>query len=244
MDPGNGDDIRDLGLNLAASDPLTMFDHTEFDGEGNLYPSRLSFVCLLGSLHLFFDVQLQRNRLAAQTFDDMHEDHDEYAVPVEGAPQQPWIDLPNSEKRTANAFTYSQCLGEDAKDRCINDLCDKVIKFLQLTGPDMAIEKWASAFYDAALPGSLISPTSIGKELRSFGSDLALSSPVDLFMSHEWVNIPTSGLKHTLTHGSEQCQYSDRCFITMMLYANRWCVKCLARRRMGIVSMTQQRPAP
>jgi hypothetical protein len=211
-DPGNGGDIRYLGLsNLAASDPLTMFDHTEFDGEGNLYPSRLSFTwlgatALLGSLYVFLDVQLQPNRLAAQTFDNMHEDHDEYAVPVEGAPQQPWIDLPNSEKRTANPFTYSQRLGKDAKDRCISDLCDKVIKFLQLPGPDMAIEKWASAFNDATLPGSLISPTSIGKELRLFGSDLALSSPVDLSMSHKGVNKLTSGLKHMHTHGSKPCQ--------------------------------------
>jgi hypothetical protein len=31
-------------------------------------------------------VQLQRNRLAAQTFDDMHKDHDKYVVPVDGAP--------------------------------------------------------------------------------------------------------------------------------------------------------------
>jgi hypothetical protein len=51
----------------------------------------------------------------------------------------------------------------------------------------MTIEKLASAFKDATLPGSPISPTAIGKELRWFGSD-ALSSPVDIFMSHEWVN--------------------------------------------------------
>jgi hypothetical protein len=98
-----GDDIRDLGLNLAASDPLTMFDHTKFDGKGNLYPSRLSYAwigatALLGSLHLFFDVQLQRNRLAAQTFEDMNEDDEDYVVPADGAPKQPWIELPNSEK--------------------------------------------------------------------------------------------------------------------------------------------------
>jgi hypothetical protein len=113
-------------------------------------------------------VQLQRNRLAAQTFDDMNkEDHEEYVVPVDGAPKQPWIELPNSEKRTANAFTYSQrLLGEDAKDRCLSDLCDKFIKFLQVPVPDMTIEKWISAFKDATLPpGYLISPsTAIGKE--------------------------------------------------------------------------------
>jgi hypothetical protein len=181
-----------------------MFDHTEFDGEGNLYPSHLSYAwlgatTLLGSLHLFFDMQLQWNRLAAQTFDGVNKDDEEYVVPVDGAPKQPWIELPNPEKGTANAFTYSQCLGKDAKDCCLSDLCDKFIKFLQLPAPDMTIKKWilafkdatlpgSLAFKDATLPGSLISPTAIGKELRSFGSDLALSSPVDLFMSHEWVN--------------------------------------------------------
>jgi hypothetical protein len=60
--------------------------------------------------------------------------------------------------------------------------------FLQLPVPDMTIEKWVSAFKDATLPGSLISPMAIGKDLRLFRSDLALSSTVDLFMSHEWVN--------------------------------------------------------
>jgi hypothetical protein len=37
----------------------------------------------------------------------VNEDHEEYVVPVDGAPKQPWSELPNSEKRTANAFTYS-----------------------------------------------------------------------------------------------------------------------------------------
>jgi hypothetical protein len=57
--------MRELGLTLAASDPLTLFDYKEFDGEGNLFPSRLAFAwigatALLGSIHLFYDIQLQK----------------------------------------------------------------------------------------------------------------------------------------------------------------------------------------
>jgi hypothetical protein len=65
----------------------------------------------------------------------MNKDHEEYVVPVDGAPKQPWIELPNSEKRTVNAFTYSQHLGEDAKDCCLSDLCDKLINVLAVACP-------------------------------------------------------------------------------------------------------------
>jgi hypothetical protein len=41
-----GAEIRELGLNLAASDPLELFDSTEFDGEGNLFPSSLAYAWL------------------------------------------------------------------------------------------------------------------------------------------------------------------------------------------------------
>jgi hypothetical protein len=41
-----GDEIRELGLNLAASDPLELFDSTEFDGKGNLFPSSLAYAWL------------------------------------------------------------------------------------------------------------------------------------------------------------------------------------------------------
>jgi hypothetical protein len=188
----NGNELRLFGLNLAASDPLSLFHSTEFDGEGNLFPSNLSVAwlgasALLGSIHLFYDLELQKNRIAAQTFEDMHEDNDEYAVPIQGHPQQPWIDLADTDKQHSCAFTYSQRLGEDAQDRNMDDNCFKFRKFLQIEEMDMTIEKWTSAFQDACTPGSLIFPTVIGREMRSFGSDLALSSPVDLFMAHEWI---------------------------------------------------------
>jgi hypothetical protein len=74
-----GAEMREFGQNLAASDPLTMFNYKEFDGEGNLFPSRLAFAwigatALLGSIHLFYDIQLQNNRMNALTYKDMHED--------------------------------------------------------------------------------------------------------------------------------------------------------------------------
>jgi hypothetical protein len=188
----NGDEIRLFGLNLAASDPLSLFDSSEFDGEGNLFPSNLSVAwlgasALLGSIHLFYDVELQKNRSAAQTFEDMHEDNDAYAVPTQGSPQPPWYDLAASDKQNSRPFTYSQRLGEDAQDRCLDDLCVKFRKFLQVDELDMTIEKWTTAFQDATTRGSLTFPTVIGREIRTFGSDLALSSPVDLFMAHEWI---------------------------------------------------------
>jgi hypothetical protein len=111
-DPGNGDDMRDFGLNLAASDPLTLFDHSEFVGEGNLFPSYLAVAwlgatALLGWIHLFYDVELQTQCLAAQTFDNMHEENNDYSVPTEGLPLTPWNDLSPSEQHNSQAFTYS-----------------------------------------------------------------------------------------------------------------------------------------
>jgi hypothetical protein len=108
-DPGKGDGIRDFGLNLAASDPLVLFDSTKFDGEGNLFPSKLAHAwlgatALHGSIHLFFYVQLQKNRLAAQTFEDMHEDDEAYAVPMTGEPLAPWINMQERKKQNSRVF--------------------------------------------------------------------------------------------------------------------------------------------
>jgi hypothetical protein len=93
-DPSKGDEIRDFGLNLMASDPLVLFNSPKFDGEGNVFPSQLAHAwlgatALHGSIHLFFDVQLQKIRLAAQTFEDMHEDDKAYAIPMTGDPLAP-----------------------------------------------------------------------------------------------------------------------------------------------------------
>jgi hypothetical protein len=188
----NGDDLREFGLNLAASDPLNLFDPSEFDGEGNLFPSTLAVAwlgatALLGSVHLFYDLQLQKNRIAAQTFDDMHEDNEDYAVPTEGEPKDTWTDMDLLDQQQARAFTYSQRLGEDAQDRDLQELCLKFGQFMQTNELDMTIGKWTDAFEEAITPGSLIYDTPAGREMRIFGADLALTSPVDLFMAHEWI---------------------------------------------------------
>jgi hypothetical protein len=99
MDPGNGDEIRNFGLNLAASAPLILVDSSKFDDEGNLFPSQLAHAwlgstTLLGCIHLSYDLQLQKNRLAAQTFDDMHEDNNAYIIPQYSVPLVPWTNLP------------------------------------------------------------------------------------------------------------------------------------------------------
>jgi hypothetical protein len=185
--------MREFGLNLAASNPLTLFDYKEFDGDGNLFPCRLAFAwigatALLGSIHLFYDIQLQKNRMNALTYKDMHEDQDDYEVPSEGLlPHSTWNNLPDCEKQNCKAFTYSQCLGEEHKDRCITDMCFTYRNFFKIEELDMSVDKWANAFIDASTPGSLIFPMSIGKQIHSFGIDLAITHPAELFMEHEWI---------------------------------------------------------
>jgi hypothetical protein len=81
--------MRDFGLNLAASDLLALFNSEEFDREGNLYPICLAFAwlaatCCLGSIHLFFDIELMENIIAAQTEEAMSDDEagfPDYKVP-------------------------------------------------------------------------------------------------------------------------------------------------------------------
>jgi hypothetical protein len=188
-DPGKGNDIRDFVLNLAANDPLVLFDSTKFDGEGNLFPSKLvhawlGATALHGSIHLFFDVQLQKNRLAAQTFEDMHEDDKAYAVPMTGEPLAPWIDMQEREKQNSKAFEYSHRFREQVNKCCIEELCIIFGKFIQVQPQDMMIAVWITAFTDSITPRSSIFPMSIGREIRASGSDLTLSSPVKLFKAH------------------------------------------------------------
>jgi hypothetical protein len=51
----------------------------------------------------------------------------------------------------------------------------------------MTIGEWTTAFQYAITTGSVIYPMAIGRDMRSFGVDLALSDPTDLFMAHEWL---------------------------------------------------------
>jgi hypothetical protein len=59
--------------------------------------------------------------------------------------------------------------------------------FFKIEELDMSVDKWVNTFIDASTPGSLVFPMSIGKQIRSFGIDLAITHPVVLFMEHEWI---------------------------------------------------------
>jgi len=185
-----GEDLRDFCLNLAASDPLELFAPEEMDTEGNLFDQHLAAAWLgatlcMGSIHLFFDTELNNNRVSAQTFADMLDDDDEYLVPSLGEPTTAWTNMLPSEQRASIAFTHAQRRGEDAKDRCLNDSVVALSKAFKTSAKDMTIQKWTGVFTDACSFSGMSSDLST--KLRSFGSDLALSSPQSLFMAHEWI---------------------------------------------------------
>jgi hypothetical protein len=195
MSTDHGISMRNLGLNLAASDPLVLFDSGEFDGEGNLYSTPLSNAWIgatktHGSIHLYFDIELQNNRLEALTFETTMNDDSkfqQYEIPQAGHPLPPWHSLTLFEKQNLRAFEYTHCLCEDPQDRCIADLRLGFQTYHQQNEKDMTVNQWMKAFINAMTPGSLIFPTSIGRELRSFGVSLALSDPFVLFLPYEWI---------------------------------------------------------
>lgn len=183
-------------MNLAASDPLVLFDSGEFDGEGNLYSTPLSNAWIgatkaHGSIHLYFDLELQNNRLEALTFESMNEDakFQQYEVPQFGNPLNPWHLLPLSEKQKIRAFEYTHRLGEDPQDRCIADLRIGFQTYHQKNEKYMTNNQWTKVFTDAVNPGSLIFPTLIGRELCSFSVSLSLSDPSVLFLPYEWIQL-------------------------------------------------------
>ena len=192
-DDSLGVEIRDFGLNLAASDPLELFAPEEMDTEGNIFLGPLPVAWLAatlchGSIHLFFDIELQDNRLSAQTFADADNDHEDFLVPTLGDPSPAWLNLPSTEKQDANEFNHSQRFGEDAQDRCLQDAVEAFSKHLKTKERNMSIKKWSGAFIDASTKGSFIYSSGFGRQLRALGSDLALSAPKSLFMAHEWID--------------------------------------------------------
>ena len=83
--------MRDFCLNHAASDPLELFAPEEMDTKGNtfhgpLFAAWLAATLCMGSIHLFYNSELQANRLNAQTFADMQDGDDEFLVPTLGTP--------------------------------------------------------------------------------------------------------------------------------------------------------------
>jgi hypothetical protein len=128
--------------------------------------------------------------MEVQTFADMNDNTDEpFEIPIEGGePLLPWTNLLTTEKQNSKAFTFSQRLGEDVKDRCIADIVFKCRKYLIHEALDMTVNCWTVTFKDVTTPTSNLAPTFIGCKLRGFGIDLALTDPAILFLHHEWIS--------------------------------------------------------
>jgi hypothetical protein len=124
-----GTEMRDFAMNLAASDPLEIFEPEEMDTEGNLFHAHLPVAWLAatlvhGSIHLFYDKELHANRMHALTFEDLEDDNHKYLVSFDGTPSAAWFNLLEAEKQEATPFTRHQRSGEDAKDRCLQDIIE------------------------------------------------------------------------------------------------------------------------
>ena len=185
--------MRDFRFNLAASDPLSLFEPEEMDTEGNLYECALASAWLAstlihGSLHLHCNFELHQNMLNAQVAaDNEEEEHSEFLVVTVGDPSPAWINMSSDEKQNSKAFTFSQRHGEDAKDRSIKDAVETCAGYFKTKAEHMTVAKWIVAFSDATTEGSSQS-SEIAYNLRLVGSDLALTSPDIIFMVHEWID--------------------------------------------------------
>jgi hypothetical protein len=191
-----GADMRDLSLNLAASDPLDIFPPEAIDRLGNLYEGHLSSAwtaatACLGSVHLFFDKELLSNKIAAAAYDSGIEDDAQHFVPISGQPSHAYLNLAAAEKEESQCHTYPERLGDNPEGRFLQDSINSFSKHFKTPAQKMSIAKWRHYFGDASSKGTLIAASGCGRQLRAFGSNLALSSPRDLFMAHEWFRRPT-----------------------------------------------------
>jgi hypothetical protein len=182
-----GSDMRDFSLNLAASDPLEIFPPEEIDRLGNLYEGRLSAAWIAatachGSVHLFFDTELLSNKIKVDTYDSVIEDDDQYCVPTSGEPTSAYVHLIPAEQKDYHVYTYPERFNDTPDGRCLHDSIIAFSKYFKTTVKKMTIDKWRHYFVDASTKGTLIAAIGYGRQLRSFGSNLALSSP-DTFSS-------------------------------------------------------------
>jgi hypothetical protein len=187
-----GADMRDLSLNLAASDPLDIFPPEAIDRLGNLYEGHLSSAwtaatACLGSVHLFFDKELLSNKIAAAAYDSGIEDDAQCCVPISGQPSPAHLNLAAAEKEESQCHTYPERLGNNPDGCCLQDSIASFSKYFKTPEQKMSIAKWCHCFGDASSKGTLIAASGCGRQRRAFGSNLAHSSPRDLFMAHEWV---------------------------------------------------------
>ena len=126
FDSPPGVEMRHFGLNLAASDPLALFEPEEMDAEGNLFHAALSAAWLaatlcIGSIHLFCNSETHVNRMNARAFEDMQHDNAKFLVPSSGAPSPTWANMTAAEQQDAKELALPQRIGEDAKGRCLQD---------------------------------------------------------------------------------------------------------------------------
>jgi hypothetical protein len=188
-----GADMRDFSLNLAASDPLELFPPEAIDRLGNLFEGRLSSAwtaatACLGLVHLFFDKELLSNKIMAATYDSGIEDDAQCCVPISGQPSHAYLNLAAPEKEESQCCTYPERLSDTPDGRCLQDSITSFSKYFKTPEKNMSIAKWRHCFGDASSKGTLIAASGYGRQLRAFGSNLALSSPQALFMAHEWVS--------------------------------------------------------
>jgi hypothetical protein len=188
-----GSNMQDFSLNLAASDPLELFPPEAIDRLGNLFEGRLSSAwtaatACLGSVHLFFDRELLSNKTMAAAYDSGIEDDAQHCVPISSQPSPAYLNLAAAEKEESQFHAYPERLGDTPDGRCLQDSIASFSKHFKNPEKNMSIAKWRHCFGDASSKGTLIAASGYGRQLRAFGSNLALSPPQDLFMAHEWVS--------------------------------------------------------
>ena len=105
--------MLDFYLNLAASDPLEFFAPEEMNTEGNIFHGPLPAAWIvatlcMGSIHLFYKIELQPNCLNVQTFADMQGNDDEFLVTTLGAPSPAWINMPATPSSSLTPSTFER----------------------------------------------------------------------------------------------------------------------------------------
>jgi hypothetical protein len=124
----------------------------------------------------------------AATYDSGIEDDAQYCVPISDQPSHAYLNLAAAEREESQYYTYPERLGDNPDGRCLQDSITSFSKYFKTPAQNMSIAKWRHYFGDASSKGTLIAASGYGRQLHAFGSNLALSSPRDLFMAQEWVS--------------------------------------------------------
>jgi hypothetical protein len=154
--------------------------------------SRLAFAWLgataaHGSVHFFFVTDLQKNRVRLNKHVDMELDEDDFEVPTTGEVSDYWTNVvPEPEKCMVESFSYSD---RPARTDGYLKLPDHIAthkRYLGTSGQKMSISQWTQAF-DSSVDVSSEQVTSKEAEsFRSFGSNLAVTDPRELFKPNDW----------------------------------------------------------